>query len=146
MKKEYTIIVDTREQKPLWNKNVEIKGLKTGDYSIKGHEEHIAIERKSMGDLFGTLGGGHKRFKKELERAKNLDYFAIIIDGSITKCLNKDFEGSYHTKMKGYVILKILCTLHIKYKINFFFTNGRIESKRLIKELFNSYIKDITKQ
>jgi|ETNvirnome_2_300_1030623.scaffolds.fasta_scaffold00052_43 ERCC4-type nuclease len=138
---DYTIIIDTREQKPLWNKNVVVKKLDVGDYSIEGFEDKIAIERKSLGDLFGTLGGGHKRFKKELERSKSYDYFAIVIEGSYTNCINKDFPNSYFSKMRGYVITSILFTLHVKYDINIFFANNRIESKKIIKELFKSYYK-----
>ena len=140
MTTEYNIITDTREQQPLWNKNTIRKTLKTGDYSIEGYEEEISIERKTLPDLFGTLGKGHARFKKELTRARELQYFAIVIEGNITQCLNKEFDGSHHTKMHGHVIMKILLTIHLKYGVPFFFTNGRVESKRLIKELFNSYI------
>ena len=139
---DYKIVCDTREQKPLWTGDkVERKKLDVGDYSIKGYEDRIAIERKSLGDLFGTLGSGHKRFKAELNRALEYDYFAIVIDGSYSACVNKDFPGSFHSKMKGFVITSILFTLHMKYKIPFFFTRGRTESKRIIKELFNSYAK-----
>ena len=141
--REYKIVVDTREQTPLWTKNVIIKKLDTGDYSIEGYEDKISLERKSLGDLFGTLGKGHTRFKKELERALKLDYFAIIIEGSYSSCYNKDFDGAFHSKMRGYVITSILFTIHLKYKVPFFFTNGRTESKRIIKELFNAYIKTI---
>jgi len=138
---DYTIIVDSREQKPLFTKNVICKKLDVGDYSIKGYENKIAIERKSLIDLFNTLGKGHKRFKKELERSQIYDYFAIVIDGSYTKCVKKDFPDSYYSKMRGYVITSILFTLHLKYGINIFFTNDRIESKKIIKELFKSYYK-----
>jgi len=141
MGKNYTIIVDTREQKPLWNKGIKIKGLSTGDYSIDGYEDKICIERKSIGDLFGTLGQGNKRFKKELERGRELDYFAIIIEGSFRDVRDKNFDGSYHTKMKGYVIIKILFTLIVKYKIHVFFCNDRNESRAVIKQLFEAYLR-----
>ena len=142
------IVVDTREQKPYWKEGPEIirRGLKTGDYSIEGYEDKICIERKSLPDLFGTLGKGHTRFKKELERARELDYFAILIDGSMSSCVNKDFKGSKHSMMAGHVVLKILFTLHIKYGVNFFFSNGRHESRRLIKGLFESWLKQQEKQ
>jgi len=141
-KLKYTIVVDTREQKPLWKgEKIVRKKLEVGDYSIKGYEKEVAIERKSLPDLFGTLGGGHKRFKAELGKAIKYKYFAIVIDGSYSSAYNKDFEGSYHSKMRGYVITSILFTLHMKYGINIFFSNGRIESKRIIKELFYAYAK-----
>ncbi|QDP57870.1 MAG: putative ERCC4 domain-containing protein [Prokaryotic dsDNA virus sp.] len=136
----YKIVVDSREQKPLWKKNLIVKKLDVGDYSIEGYENKIAIERKSLSDLFGTLGGGHKRFKKELERAESYEYFAIVIEGNYRSIRDKKFEGSFYCKMKGYVIIKILFTLHMKYKINFFMVNDRNEAKSVIKSLFNTYI------
>lgn len=135
----YKIVVDTREQKPLWTSNVVVHKLDVGDYSIDGLTNDVAIERKSLPDLFGTLGKGRERFKRELERAQKLKYFAIVIDGTIQQCLNKDFEGGYQIKMRGDVVLKILCTLSVKYGIHFFFSGGRNSSKRLIRTLFNSY-------
>ena len=139
--KEYKIVVDTREQKPLWKKDVVTKKLDVGDYSIEGEEQNIGIERKSLPDLYGTLGSGHKRFKKELERALKLKYFAIVVDGSYSACLNKEFDGAHHSRMKGFVVTSIAFTIHMKYKVPIFFTHGRNESKRIIKELFNAYMK-----
>ena len=144
---EYTIIQDTREQKPLFKNNAHTKAetgtLKTGDYSIKGHTDKISVERKSLADLFGTLGKGHARFKKELTRSLALEYFAIVVEGSYRDIRDKDFEGSDHTKMKGHVIIQILFTLHLKYGINFFMASDRNESKSIIKSLFEAYVKTI---
>lgn len=143
MKSNYQIIVDTREQRPLWKKTIFQK-LDVGDYSFKHNEidfsNIIAIERKSLSDLFGTLGQGHLRFKKEISKALNLSYFAIVIDGSLTQIITKKFDGGEFIKMKGETISKILFTLHLKYGINVFFSKGRNDSKRIIKSIFESFI------
>jgi len=173
MKDDYTIIIDTREQtgyflkekritfekykenfsdnQEEWIKYLNEKlgdkynwgTIKTGDYSIDGHKDKICIERKSLGDLFGTLGKGNKRFKKELERARELDYFAIIIEGSFRDVRDKNFKGSEHSKMRGDIIIKILFTLIVKYKIHVFFCNDRNESRAVIKQLFEAYLRSI---
>jgi len=142
------IVSDSREQLP-WpfkkNKFVEDikKGcLKTGDYSIEGFENKIAIERKSLADLFQTTGQGHKRFKKELERAKDLDYFAIIVEGSFTNIINEDYEGAQYTKMRGYIVMKILMSWIMKYDIDVFFCKDRKECVNLTNYLFLSYLKN----
>jgi len=139
-------IIDTREKNALpfrfgSENTIEIKKLEVGDYSLRDYEDKIAIERKSPGDLFGTLGGGNKRFKKELERAMDYEYFAIIIEGSYEEILNKDFEGSHHSQMRGYIITSILFTLHVKYGVNVFFCNGRRQSVKIINEIFKAYMK-----
>ena len=136
------IVVDSREQKPLWTGDkIERRKLEVGDYSIRGAEDKIAIERKSLGDLFGTLGANQRRFKSELDKAINYDYFAIVIDGSYSSCVNKDFRGSHFSRMRGYVITSILFTMHLKYGINIFFANSRDESRKIIKDIFKAYIK-----
>lgn len=135
------IIVDTREQHSYWKEGKDVirQKLDTGDYSIKGHEHIIAYERKSPTDLRGSLMQGHARFKKELERSMELKHFAIVIDCSLTQFLANTFPGAKYSKVPPSVILKILCTLNIKYGIEFHFTGGRYASKKLIKELFSSY-------
>ena len=81
----FTVAIDTREQaawtfhgiatdgtraKPAAPMIVptEVKTLQTADYSIVGCEDRVVIERKSLSDLYGTLGGGRVRFTNELER------------------------------------------------------------------------------
>ena len=137
---DFDIVVDSREQLPFWP-NLERKGLKTGDYSIKGYENRIAIERKSLADLAGTLGKGHARFRKELERAKNLDYFAVVVEGSRTALERKEWYQSFRCKMHGYVLAKIVDTLDVKYGVHFIFCNGREEAKRVILGKFRAFLK-----
>ena len=61
--KERDLVIE-QVRRPLWNfepREVEIKGTSHkvgfGDYSIEGYERQFSIERKSVADLFGTLGG-----------------------------------------------------------------------------------------
>jgi len=141
------IIIDTRENRPLLfrtSKDItgsEIKKLDIGDYSIEGYENKIAIERKSPGDLFGSLGKGHKRFRKELENAKKLDYFAIVVEASFSVVYDKEFEGAHHIDMSGDVIIKICTTLAVKHGIPIWFCNGRSEAVSVIRELFKAYMR-----
>lgn len=54
--------------------------LNAGDYSIVGCEAEIAVERKSKGDLFGTIGQGRERFQRELERLNAMQFAAVIVE------------------------------------------------------------------
>jgi DNA excision repair protein ERCC-4 len=142
-----TIIIDSREKNPLvFRKFGEIEGTKVGylnvgDYSLEGYENKIAIERKEIGDLFGTLGRGHKRFRAELERAKPFEFFAIVIESPFNLVLEKSWSNAQFSKMKGYVVAQILCTLIVKYGIHVFFCNNRNEASSLIRNLFKAYLK-----
>jgi ERCC4-type nuclease len=137
---EYTIVVDTREQDKLWDKNVIIKKLDVGDYSIEGHTDQICIERKSGIDAFGTAARGHNRFNKEIERSKSLEYFAVVIEEPYTTLLQKKFTGAVFCKIRAFIILKTWFSWHMKHNIPLFFTNSRAESKMIIREIFRAYL------
>lgn len=78
------ILIDTREQAPYsFETESETATLPTGDYSLEGGKDLIAIERKSIDDLIGCLTSGRDRFERELHRGRSLDYFALIVDQSV---------------------------------------------------------------
>jgi ERCC4-type nuclease len=66
---DLTAIVDTREQKP-WHLNMKMEkaALATGDYTIKGLESYVCVERKSLSDLVMCVGRERERFEKEMQR------------------------------------------------------------------------------
>ena len=140
MKTEYDLVCDTREQLPLWN-NIERVTMHTGDYSIKGHLDKFAIERKSLPDLYQTLTKGHERFSKELMRARELRYFAILVEGSYSDLVNKKWSNSYRTKVPGHVVASIVNTLRIKYNIQIIFAKNRVEAKTILRGLATAYMK-----
>ena len=140
------VIIDTREQHPLIFKSPTVehiikKKLEVGDYSIEGFEDKIAIERKSVPDLFQTLGKGHKRFKRELERSKNYEFFAIVVEGAFSRVYNKNFEGAEYTRLSGVTVAQICTTLLVKYSIPIIYCNSREESSMFILSIFKSYYK-----
>jgi len=141
------IIIDSRETRPLAFRasgtleGTEIRKLDVGDYSIAGFEDKIAVERKDPNDLFGTLGKSHNRFKRELERAKSLDYFAIVVDCSFSNIRDKTFEGAHWSQMRGDVIIQILSTLELKYGFPVHYCKDRNESASLIRNLLKAYWK-----
>lgn len=139
------MVIDSREKAPLpfiRGPNVEAietAALPVGDYSIKGFEDKIAIERKSCSDLFGTLGKDHDRFKKELERAKDYDYFAILVEGSYSDVLTKNFPNSFRTQMRGWTIIDILYTLKFKYGFDVIFAKDRTEATSIVRQTLKTY-------
>lgn len=87
------IIVDSRESLP-WQWQPEVAAgevvlvraaLKTGDYApaAPALRELCAIERKSLQDLAGCVGGGRDRFRAQFERLARLRWPLIIVEASI---------------------------------------------------------------
>lgn len=143
------IIIDTREQKPLIFKGKQVervfkRKLEFGDYSLEGFEDDIAVERKSAADLFGTLGKGHKRFKRELQRAKDagVSHFVILVESPFMDIYLKKFENAHFTGMMGHVIVKICFTLKMRYGIDVVFVNNRKEASIYLYNLFLAFLKE----
>ncbi len=91
MSDNFTIIEDTREQEPLdfspfaaaLSFHVERAKLRTGDYSVKGYESHIFVERKSFEDCVGTLTRGRDRFTREVyDRGAYYPVKAMVVEAS----------------------------------------------------------------
>jgi DNA excision repair protein ERCC-4 len=100
-----TIKQDTREQlaytfecvrEPMVPYRVLRTTLSEGDYQVtRTHRgaspaDTIALERKSLEDLHGTVGRGRARFERELTRLQPYGYAAIIIEAPWHKILRPD--------------------------------------------------------
>ena len=132
--------IDTREQAPLDFKEgvfdeIVREACPVGDYwfRIDGKEVPIAFERKSLGDLFGTMTYGYPRFKHEMERAKEAGLqLVLLIEGS----MGTVFKGFEHSQFKGESMLKKLAMLRVRYDLEYHFCNNRREMARLIEDWF----------
>ena len=86
-----TIVHDDREKRP-WTfiesvyGAMEKKRLKCGDYSIKGFEDIVAIEKKSgIGELFADLTGAYREtFKRFLKRLSKYPVKCIIVENGFS--------------------------------------------------------------
>lgn len=81
---DVTCIIDTREQLPLDLSPMKTKPgtLPTGDYSVLGLENLVAIERKSLSDYLGVVGGGRERFEREAQRLLAYPVRAIVVEAA----------------------------------------------------------------
>lgn len=81
---QVTAIVDTREQLPLSLAplQTELGTLATGDYSLKGLEHSVCIERKSLDDLLGCVGRDRERFERELQRMLAYPVRVLLVEAT----------------------------------------------------------------
>lgn len=79
------IVIDTREQLPFAFKGLPTvrATLKTGDYSIEGYTDRVAVERKSKEDAYGCVGASRERFKRCMSRLADYERAAVVIECSV---------------------------------------------------------------
>ncbi len=85
LKPEHVVaVVDTREQRP-WNlaplRSVT-DTLATGDYTIRGLEHVVCIERKSLADLLSCVGRERARFDREVQRLLAYPTRALVVEST----------------------------------------------------------------
>ncbi len=77
-------IIDSREQKPLDLEPLTTitSTLVTGDYSVRGLEHVVAIERKSLQDLVACVGSERERFDREVQRLLAYPVRILLVESS----------------------------------------------------------------
>ena len=133
----FTILFDTREQKP-WTlppqypmKRVH---LKVGDYTIKGYESIIAIEKKSgLAELFTDLSVSYRpTFKRFLRKLAQFPIKAIVVQdslnsGTLHRCLtelNRKSKGKM--QMTEETLYYWVSEITLKYGIPILFVDKAI--------------------
>lgn len=133
------IIVDTREQLPLWTTNIERRKLDVGDYTTTILENLAHAERKSPGDLTGTLLGGHARFKREILRAQDKNIrLAVFVECTREAFVRGDYPGSQYTKARRDTVLKIAATIETKYGVRFVWCSDRDHMRGVLLAWFEA--------
>jgi DNA excision repair protein ERCC-4 len=123
------VTIDTREQSPFefsgfttdviagklfpLTVTTERGTLKSGDYSIAGHHDAVAIERKSVEDLFGTLGQGRDRFERELARLDAMRYAAVVVEGDWSRIV---FGPPTYSKLSPKTVFRSVIAWQQRYR------------------------------
>jgi len=143
MDNEFTIVIDTRERRK-WSFPEHIptitKTLLTGDYSILGLEDRITVERKSLTDLYGTVGRGRERFEKELERMRSFDYAEIVIEATWARIA---FRPPKRTKLSPKTVLGSLNSFKQRYGVHVTAAGDRASAQWLCLDMLQKFYRDV---
>lgn len=127
--KDFIVVVDTREQLPFFKKSTP-KGLtivrdtlKNGDYSVRGFEDCIAIERKKMSDLMSYIGVERDRTVEKLMRLKTYEFKALVVEEDWDNLfLPKMFSQVHPESVRGF-----LKSINVRFDVHFFTHPNRDE-------------------
>ena len=95
---EITVLVDTREQSP-WDLSpmrTVRETLITGDYTIRGLEHVVCLERKSLPDLLQCAGKHRDRFERVVNRMLAYPARALIVESSWRQIESGDYDSKIH--------------------------------------------------
>lgn len=136
------IIIDTREQRPYdfarFNCETQVGTLATGDYSLAGLTDRVAVERKSLDDMVGCLTTGRDRFERELARACEMEGFAVVIEASLQDMA----EGHYRSQMQPHSAIQSVIAFQVRYGVPFTWAGSRSGAEYIAFSLLRRYWKE----
>ncbi len=146
---KYTVIKDTREQDGWFFSSydkcegMEMGTLHTGDYTLKGYEDIVCVERKaSVSEIAMNLGRKKKPFQEEIERMKDFHFSFLILEFDMNDVL-KYPEGSRvpknarsKVKVTGKYLLKCLMEFEIWYDTKIIFCGNKQNAFLVTNSIF----------
>lgn len=158
----FTILIDSREQLPYSFRDVDKRNrivmtryqhLKTGDYSLLGFESEIMIERKSLKDLYSTIGQeicskDSGRFERELQRLSSAEFACVMIEASEEEVEHPlDFNAEWYSRMAPSSIIGKILSWHVQYpKVHWKFAGSRDRAEWVTFELLRKYYEQQERQ
>ena len=153
MEDKLEIIMDTREKHDFFlfesYPDVEVtrKKLKTGDYTVKGFENKITVDRKAnTKEWYMNIGQQRKRFANELDRMRSFDeayficafpfsYFSIFPEkSSIPEVQLKNLKIT-----PSYLRLRVYQIQEQYPTINFIFCDNKDIAEQKTYEVLRAY-------
>ena len=144
--KSFIVLVDDREKKA-WDLpyKVERKRLKTGDYTVKGFEKVIAIEKKSgLIELLNDLANGYRStFMRFLKRLSEYPVKCIVVEDTLSELsinralihIRKKSRGK--ARLTSRTIYYWVAEISTKYGIPIIFVGKRAKID-LLPEIFRA--------
>jgi ERCC4-type nuclease len=151
---KYSVIRDQQEKKNYWEfprssvcEGTTVQKLKTGDYTLKGYEDILSIERKwSTGEFATNIN--EARFFRELDRLELFAHPFLILEFDYDDILsfpaNSEIPKYLWPKLKvtpNYMIKK-LTEIDLNYKIKIIFAGqgrGAERAEIIFKYMVQKY-------
>ncbi|HAL92386.1 MAG TPA: hypothetical protein DCM68_05110 [Verrucomicrobia bacterium] len=136
------VVCDSREQLPFGfaglPATVTVGTLEAGDYSIRGFERRVAVERKSLQDLVGCLGAERDRFERELVRLRGYDAAAVVVEEPMAALR----AGHYRGRLDPEAAWQSILAFSMRYRVPFIFCRDRAEAEQVTYHTLRHFARD----
>lgn len=142
------ILRDTREQDGFTFTSckgilVSSATLATGDYSISGLEDMVAVERKNPADFALCMGRERERFCRELIRARGLRSFCVVVEMSWRDVLQGRWGRSQLEPASAAASVQAMSS---RWGINFVFAGSRDAAEAYTAGYLEQFAKGLHKK
>jgi hypothetical protein len=131
-----------------------------GDYAIAGLIGHVAIERKSMDDCWGTvlgwatgfheergIAGRRERFESELANLSRLPAPLVVVEASLEQCIDEMPEWGVKPQAENKkIFMRSIISFEQRFKVNWHFLSSRRAAEVWAFRWMERYWKKLTKR
>lgn len=149
----YTVVRDTREKEghgwwfdphDLSHRTPRclgtvVQGLKTGDYTLKGYEQLLTIDRKQDFCELWTNYGERKRFEDEMRRMLDYKYRYILVESHLTPEVLSLSPPQFRVGVPGKAMTGWLVDLTIEYGVHLMCVGS--VGKKIAQQIFESVVR-----
>lgn len=150
---DFTIIIDTREQKP-WEFSEHVTAhnkLDAGDYSIQGLEDIIAIERKrNVAEFANNIT--ESRYIDWINRLKLIKYPFLLLEFDLNDVMDYPIGSTIPKRLWSKIkispnyIIRQLLDLQIDHKINVIFCGSSCNAEKIALSILRRIHKIINQE
>tara|TARA_Y100001938_G_scaffold145524_1_gene222358 strand:- start:13026 stop:13511 length:486 start_codon:yes stop_codon:yes gene_type:complete len=147
---KYIVLRDTREKNG-WDFSSQDKcmavkdwGLRTGDYTARGLEKSLVIERKaSTGEIAMNLGQKKNAFEAEMERMSKFRWAYIVCEFSIDDIMSFPENSGIpkkrwqYMRMNGKYIWKRIREIEEEFGVVFLFLDNKHDAEDKVVRIFD---------
>ena len=142
------ILTDTKEKNP-WlfegypNTVTGKKSLLQGDYALQGFENEICIERKSESDFLSCLGSDKPRFLRQLERARGVPHYALVVESTWGRLA----AGGYrYSRLNAATAIDTVTNIIVNLGVPIYFCGTKKDAERFAHGYFLNYLAERRRQ
>ncbi len=151
----FTIHIDDREKAPYRFTGItgdakdnhrrlivptEFCRLETGDYTLHGFEDVVAVERKSLADIYSTLGQHRDRFEEEHARMAEMKRAIVIIEATWFDIVKWPPE---YSRLKPKTVLRTSISWFLRYGVPWMVAEDRrfaeVYTFRFLEKCFREF-------
>ena len=135
----FRIIIDTREQEPYeFSCPTERRKLEVGDYSVDGHTDVIAVERKSLKDFISTVIHARKRFAREMEKLKEYPFSCVVVEANLDDVLRGIVDTG---NVESNAVLGAALWLTTYYRVPVFWCGSRPAARVFVDGFLRMFVR-----
>lgn len=151
-----TLYIDTQEQLPYTfdsvgtiyvEFDVEERSLPTADYGTYYGDESdesdwCIVERKTLSDLYSTLGQHRDRFEREFERMAAFGYAALVVEADFTTIVMPHTAAGHRSQLNPKSVVATLIAWCQRYDVHLWPCGTRGLAEKVTYRILERWIRD----